>query len=348
LIVPTARGARKRPVDNVQHWLTGAFALQLLRLARRWNVSPAQLLKGLGAEAELAAPGATLPLEAVITLCERARALTGEPGLGLYWGLSQRATGYGYPGFAAMSAESYGQALQAIRYVPMITTMVSMHLEVQGDVASLMVEEHSDPRSARDILLIGLLVGLRQVGEDITGSRLLASIDLSISEPDYYREFANIVPRVRFGQPMNRLVFDTSALELPIVMADAAALRLASEQCERALEDLGPEAILLARVRRALLAHEGFRSLAQVAAELRLSPRTLMKMLVQRGTSFASLVDDERRKTALRLLVTSQLALDGVAARLGYSTVSNFVRAFHRWTGQTPAAYRRGAQRARP
>ena len=32
-----------------------------------------------------------------------------------------------------------------------------------------------------------------------------------------------------------------------------------------------------------------------------------------------------------------------MAERLGYSTVSNLVRAFRRWTGMTPAAYRREA-----
>jgi hypothetical protein len=128
-IVAATRGPRKRAVDNVQHWLAGAVALQLVRLAGRWHVSPGELLKGLGVGvSELTEPGATLPLEAVIALCERARELTGESGLGFYWGLSQRATGYGYPGFAAMSAESYGQALDAIRYAPMMTTMVTMHL----------------------------------------------------------------------------------------------------------------------------------------------------------------------------------------------------------------------------
>jgi len=30
-----------------------------------------------------------------------------------------------------------------------------------------------------------------------------------------------------------------------------------------------------------------------------------------------------------------------VAERLGYSNVPNFTRAFRRWTGKTPAAYRR-------
>ena len=72
-------------------------------------------------------------------------------------------------------------------------------------------------------------------------------------------------------------------------------------------------------------------------------------MLAEQRTSFADLVDQERQKKALRLLSTSHLdlALEEVAAQLGYSTVSNFVRAFHRWTGQTPAAYRRSMRESR-
>jgi AraC-like DNA-binding protein len=325
--------------------LASAYALQLVRLVGRWHVSPAQLLAGLDvSEAELSEPGAMLPLDAVIALWDRARALTGEPGLGFHFGLSQRATGAGYPGFAAMSAESYGQALELIHYTRVISTMFSLHVEVQGDFASLIVEEHSDPKSVRDMLLISLLVALRQIGEDITGGRLRASIDLSIPEPDYYRRFAAIVPHTRFGQPVSRLFFAASSLALPLVMADPVAMRLATDQCERALQDLGPSATLVASVRRALSGREGFRSLRRVAAELRLPPRTLMKMLTQQGTPFAGLVDDERKKRALRLLSTPNLTLESVAGQLGYSTVSNFVRAFHRWTGQTPAAYRRERQ----
>jgi len=35
-------------------------------------------------------------------------------------------------------------------------------------------------------------------------------------------------------------------------------------------------------------------------------------------------------------------AIQGCAERLGYSDVANFTRAFRRWTGATPGAYRRG------
>jgi AraC-like DNA-binding protein len=335
--------AREHGKERAEHWSLGAYALQLVRLVARWHVSPEEVLKGLGVnETDLAEPGATVRLETLIALCERARALTREPGLGFHWGLSQRVTGHGYAGFAAMSAESYGQCIDlAIRYAPLVTTMVSLRLEVHDVMASLVVDERAGPTSARDMLLICVLVGLRQIGADLTVAGLKASIEMSIPEPAYHARFAKLVPGVRFGQPVNRLLFEASALDLPLSLADPATLRLASEQCERELEAVGRETKLVARVRQALLRREGFRSLRQVAADLQLSPRTLMRILAEQQTSFVELVVQERQRKALLLLSTSHLDLEDVAAQLGYSTVSNFVRAFHRWTGQTPAAYRR-------
>jgi AraC-like DNA-binding protein len=45
------------------------------------------------------------------------------------------------------------------------------------------------------------------------------------------------------------------------------------------------------------------------------------------------------------MLLRSQMSIDQVAERLEYSTASTFVRAFHRWTGTTPAVYRRSSRR---
>jgi AraC-like DNA-binding protein len=344
----TTKGADKRALERPQHWLASAFALHLVHLVERWHVSSAQLLEGLGiSESELAEPGAMLPLDTVIALWDRARALTGEPGLGFHLGLSERAIGWGYPGFAAMSAETYGQALEGIRYTPVVSTMFSLRLEVNGGTASLIAEEHSDPKSVRDMLLGGLLLGLRHVGEDITGGRLEASIDFSIPEPDYYKRFAALVPRVRFAQSVSRLFFPDSSLALPLVMADPIAKRLARDQCEQALQDIGADEVFVAIIRRSLFGSDGFRSQHQVALKLGVTPRNLMRMLAQRGTSFAGLVDDEREKRARRMLFIPGVTIEEVAAQLGYSTASNFVRAFHRWTGQTPAAYRRSMQTVR-
>jgi len=51
--------------------------------------------------------------------------------------------------------------------------------------------------------------------------------------------------------------------------------------------------------------------------------------------------DAELRECAMRLLRAPELSLTQIADRLGYSNVTNFERAFFRWTASTPPAHRR-------
>lgn len=327
-----------------QHTVPVALASQLVQLVERWNVAADDLLPGAGlGGGSLKDPAERLPVATMCALLERARDLTGEPGLGYYLGLQTRATLYGYLGFAALSAASLRDALAlAIEYAPIFSTALAIDLSIDGDLASIRLEERADLGSVRDIVLISMTLGLREMGRALTGHQLNGSADFAIPEPDYQARFAHLVPSARFGQPTNRIVFDAAVVDLPIVMADPLALRLAQQQCERELDHLGFDSRLAARVRRLVAGDEGVRrSMEEVARCLDMSPRTLRRRLVDQGISFAALVDQERRNRALDLLRSSRLSIRDIATRLEYRTSSSFVRAFHRWTGETPATYRR-------
>jgi AraC-like DNA-binding protein len=335
------------PPVRAGHTVPAAYAGQLVRLVRRWDIRAEELLSGVGLdERTVDDPQGRLSLEDYGALIERARELTGEPGLGFYLGLQKRVSAYGYLGFAAMSAGSLGEALELfIRYTPMLTTSVSLRLLVDRGMASLIIDEHADIGTARDVALISLTVGMWQIGQMLTGRSFDEGrpdyAELAIPEPAYFDRFKHLVPGMRWNQPISRVVFDAQHLDWPLAQADRAALRLASEQCERALDALGYEGDFAGRVRGALVSDQGFRSLDQVAAHVRVSPRTLKRRLAERGISFSTLLDQARRERAMLLLQSARISLEEVAEQLGYSSLSNFVRAFHRWTGETPAAYRR-------
>lgn len=71
-----------------------------------------------------------------------------------------------------------------------------------------------------------------------------------------------------------------------------------------------------------------------------MTPRTLRRRLDQEGTSFKRLMEEAKRRDALRLLDDYDLDVQRVAALLGYQDPANFTRAFRQWTGQTPSQYR--------
>ena len=81
--------------------------------------------------------------------------------------------------------------------------------------------------------------------------------------------------------------------------------------------------------------------IAEVAGAMGLSARSIQRHLAQQGTSFSKLVERTRRQHALDLLVQDDLNISEIAQALGYTDPSNFCRAFHKWTGQSPKRCRR-------
>jgi len=97
-------------------------------------------------------------------------------------------------------------------------------------------------------------------------------------------------------------------------------------------------------LRRVLRAHllTGSCSVDEVAAHFHMHRRTLSRHLRARGTAFHLVVAEERFEMACRLLANPRVTFGHVATTLGFSEASAFTRAFRRWSGQTPTAWRAG------
>jgi AraC-like DNA-binding protein len=131
-----------------------------------------------------------------------------------------------------------------------------------------------------------------------------------------------------------------SDLTLILALARHAA-EVASRHEVSATQPLGA-VLFLERARKATLdaIAAGEPSLAAVARHLGASPRTVQRRLRRAGTRFEAVLDPLRRELALRHLADEAVGIDEVAARVGFSEPSAFYRAFRRWTGTSPRAYR--------
>jgi AraC-like DNA-binding protein len=340
----------RNPTHDSEHTVPISLAAQLVDLVQRWRVPPEKLLVGSGlTQAALDDVLGRLPVATMSALLARARLLTAEPGLGYYLALQKRVSTFGYLGFVASSAPNVGKALElAIKYAPLFSTALSIELRTEGRVAYLRLNENADLGSSRDIVMISMMLGLETIAGALTGAERRGAADIMIPEPSYNARFRHLVPKWRFGQRANRVLIDPVLLEAPIVSADPVSFRLARAMCERAFDELGFDGGFVDKVRGNIARERGFCSLEDVAEQMHLSPRTLKRRLAEQGVSFSELAQHERQDRALALLRSSRLSVDEVAQRLDYAYASTFVRAFRRWTGTTPSAYRKAHLKRRP
>ena len=82
-------------------------------------------------------------------------------------------------------------------------------------------------------------------------------------------------------------------------------------------------------------------SASDVARLFSMHRRTLNRHLSTEGLAFRRIADQVRFEIACELMMKTDMALGQIAAVLRYSELSAFTRAFRRWSGQTPSAWRR-------
>jgi AraC-like DNA-binding protein len=157
---------------------------------------------------------------------------------------------------------------------------------------------------------------------------------------------------MRFDADQSALVFSAHWARHRLNEADAEIRRLLQQQVDALALDVDQVDGFPERVRSVLRTGllTGHASADQVAALFSMHSRTLARRLTAAGTNFKTLVDEGRFEIAKQMLENTTLDVNRVAASLDYADASAFTRAFRRWSGTTPAAWRdkRVAARWRP
>ncbi|ANY81238.1 hypothetical protein BB934_25985 [Microvirga ossetica] len=85
----------------------------------------------------------------------------------------------------------------------------------------------------------------------------------------------------------------------------------------------------------------------EIARRFSMHHRTLSRHLAREGVTFQQIVDKIRFGLARDLMANTDIALDQISVMLKYSEPSAFTRAFRRWSGQSPSAWRASHARRR-
>jgi AraC-like DNA-binding protein len=315
------------------------------RLVRPFGVDPATVLAAAGLEpAALDRPSNRIPYAGFARLLQEAAARTGCAHFGLLAGGAWHLADLAAPGAIIRHSPTVGQGLEEF--------VVHQHLNNEGGVAFLVRRDgYADPGyaihvpldfSAAPVYDGGMAAAanfLRDLcGEEWNPSEVLLPRSAPVN-PAPYRQFFRAP--VRFSAEFAAVRFPEAMLAHPVAGADPGELARARAQVSAA----GKATVMhqASRALRTLLLH-GKGSGDDVAQALALHRRTLDRRLSAEGTTFQRVLDGVRDAVAREHLRDSNLSIAEIAASLGYADYVSFTRAFKRWTGTTPGAWREAAR----
>jgi AraC-like DNA-binding protein len=315
------------------------------------GVPAARMLAGTGlTEAMLRDPDAQIDAHIELAVVRNlVRELADRPALGIEVGRRYRITTFGIFGFACVSSPTLGEAIQfALRYLELSFTFCLPVAEWRSGEFVAWVHDESIPADVRRFLVERDVAAMHQVMSDLLGNHLpLARVEFRSAEPTYVDRLTEVLGvRPRFGCTQNLFSIDPVMLEQPLPQANEHTWAMCLAQCRDLVDRRRTRSGIAAEVRELLVSggSDGFAAppgIDTVARDLNMSTRTLRRHLDAAGTSYRALLDEVRRALAEEMLTATPLSVSDVAIRLGYAESSTFIYAFKRWTGATPAAYRR-------
>ncbi len=299
-------------------------------------------------------PEERIPASVAHQLLDGVLSLGVTPDLGLLAAREWNSGDGGALDYAVTSAGTVREAIEAARrYMRLVNDAAAIYLVLSRDMAEIRVENFLPMTRVGLDFQAGAFFRLFRCiwtsgGRESLRIHLPYPAPESTSEHKVTFEGAPVV----FDSPCPAFVFDARLLDRRLTSADFRlhdAIRLHAEQM---LQELPRSRSLTGWIESAIAAElpKGAPTVNRIAARLRMSTRTLERRLEREGTTFSDLLEDLRRRLAVRYVTNNGIPLGEIAFLLGFSHTTGFHRAFKRWTGETPLGYRRaqGTRAATP
>ncbi len=230
------------------------------------------------------------------------------------------------------------------RYGKVVTSIANFRIVPRGGGALIEVIPGDRPRlglTMTNELALAAAVSLsREVGGDAFAP---ASVHLTGPAVPTAEHKAHFGCPIHPGSDRDALEVGLDVLKRPNRLGDAGIAAFFDDHLDHALGEIEDPGDLSRQVQDQIsdALSEGVPTVTYVAGRLGMSGRTLQRRLAEAGLAYQNLAAGARQKLAEQLLRQTDYALAEVAFMTGFSDQSTFTRAFKRWSGQTPASYRR-------
>jgi len=315
---------------------------------RQLGEDPAPVLARHGLELDALDPTARIDRTQELRLYTEVAEHLRDPAAGLHVGRFMGFAGYGPLTMLLMTCNDTLHAIEeGIRYQALTYLYSTLSFQRGEQESTLTLSPPPlDPRVLRfrvDTEMSGTFKLINDLQATFGAAVRPDRVDIPYPRPESVSAYeAHYGCTVRFGREHARFWVRNDLLDLRFPTADPVAHAVYRRQCDQQLQSYQSELEgLTQQVGRYLeLFSERFPDAAEVARFFSLTERGMRRRLSEEGSSFRDLLGSVRYAKARDLLRTTELNVETIAERLGYSEPAAFIHAFQRWSSQTPLAYR--------
>jgi len=330
------------------YFIPSSYSRIIARELRLQERDLPSLLQGTGLAKEILLPGDETRLSGrqQLQVMNNAQRMENSPDFGLRLGRQLHPSAHGALGYLSLSSPDLITSLESLRdflptRLPLVTLAIDHEPRWLRCTLTIRLEANSDETR---VMADTFALVIQSFTEAVLGRAMVdARVELVHRKPAYYSLYKEYLHSpVRFGCRANCFLIPVKLAREPNASGDPDAYAMAQEMCRKLLEQVPATARSTSdRVRSLLLSKApGSVTETEVAGAMFVSKRTLARRLAAEGSSYRRVREQLLSELARRHLRESRLSVEAVATLLGYNDTAAFRKAFRRWYGQSPKAFR--------
>ncbi len=333
-------------MDNFQR----QFTMALLGYAVQRDLDPEELCSAssISFKALKNDPAYSVSAAQTELLWKNASHKTGDFLFGLHFGESLQLAALGVVGQIIQTSSTVSEALSnACALVKMTSPIFDMQIHHEESVFTIYLLADQEkatrfPYSYRHLADCLLVFVLHEMDglllEKVKPQQ--AGFPYFLAEP---YEYARVFRCSSLGKTTQLcLVFSARHLDIPILSANYELQQVLLKKIGSLIQPGTSKQLWQQKIFNYLLTNSYLKtvSLEAVAYNFNTTARALQRKLKEEGSCYLQIVDAVRKKLALNYLDNEHFTLKDISHMLGYTEPSAFLRAFKRWTGLSPTAYK--------
>lgn len=321
--------------------ISARYVRRFIEFMERRGVKRSVLLSDTDiTDAMLDDPDASVCMQQITAVLEKTEWLMHDERAPFQFGQQLDLPSHGLLGFAVLGQDNPRQLISMIvQYLRVGLPLMDMELSSTGSTFHIRLVDTWGFGELGPSITKMYFGSIHRVSSDVCGH-----FDIQFSFPAQRdtSSWESLAPdcEFRFNAPCNQI---TMALKGQPTQKDDASLQFLLARNRKSAGEqhrLADETLM--QVREMIIGQPGRPcTTSNIARRLDISTRTLRQHLASAGTSFREVRNEVRENFATLYLKDTNVPLESIAEKLGFSDQASFTKAYRAWTGQTPGDVRR-------